>query len=78
MTITVYFLGFRKSIEDQEAGVTACVLFIWLRVSALELANLGLIHCSRQVGKTKVFSKAFVFPFLWFSIPFPSQIHTKV
>ena len=44
MTITVYFLGFRKSIEDQEAGVTACVLFIWLRVSALELANLGLIE----------------------------------
>ena len=56
VTITVYFLGFRKSIEDQEAGVTACVLFIWLRVSALELANLGLIHCSRQVGKTKLSS----------------------
>ena len=56
MTIIVYFLGFRKSFEDQEDGVTACVLFTWLLVSALELANLGLTHCSHQVGKTKLSS----------------------
>lgn len=56
VTITFYFLGFRKSIEGQEASVTSCVLFTWLCVSVLELANLGLIHCSRQVGKTKLSS----------------------